>query len=380
MKFLKPLAYIAICVIAFNTTLLITVRVSQAQVIDFRDTAKWMITDPSAVHTVAGGKQSLFMPAFNGTSLAYLKNYEFKNGTIDVDVMFLGHRSFNGLALRLTSEKDYEYFYFRPQASGKMEALQYAPVFHDKASWQLCSGPGYNAGKEIPTQRWVHIKVVMKDDQAVLYYDNELEPSLKVYELKRGSGPGTVGLLSLYGGCFFADFKVTPESNPKIEPIALPKLDAGLIKEWQISQKFSADSVSMTVVPKDQKVKLKWQNVSADADGTVDLIKLTPEDSYGKKVIYAKVTINSERRQRRKLSLGFSDNITVFLNGTLLYEGRLSHNRYEMTLFRDKEEGVFLDLNKGKNEIVLALSEFQGGFGGWGFQACLDDPTNITFE
>lgn len=87
----------------------------------------------------------------------------------------------------------------------------------------------------------------------------------------------------------------------------------------------------------------------------------------------------SAKDQTKKLSLGFSDNVSVFLNNKILFDGTLNHNRYEMTMFVDKGEGIYLNLIKGKNELVLALSEFQGGFGGWGFEAVLDNVNDIKF-
>ena len=64
-----------------------------------------------------------------------------------------------------------------------------------------------------------------------------------------------------------------------------------------------------------------WSKAAADLDGIIDILKMTPDDDRPKKVIFAKVIINSEKAQNRKLSIGFSDNISVFLNNNLEYEG-----------------------------------------------------------
>ena len=84
-------------------------------------------------------------------------------------------------------------------------------------------------------------------------------------------------------------------------------------------------------------------------------------------VVYAATTIETDRDQVKKLLLGYSDEVSVFLNGRILYRGRSAQN------FRDpaflgivsvENDAVYLPLRKGKNELVLAVSELGGG---WGF-------------
>src|SRR5678815_5502508 len=90
------------------------------------------------------------------------------------------------------------------------------------------------------------------------------------------------------------------------------------------------------------------------------------------KVLYARTTILSDKAEVRRLALGYSDDVSVFLNGKILYRGRSAQ------AFRDPgflgivsadNDAVYLPLNKGKNELVLALSELGGG---WGFVCRLE--------
>jgi len=89
------------------------------------------------------------------------------------------------------------------------------------------------------------------------------------------------------------------------------------------------------------------------------------------KVVYARTFIDADRAGPRKLSLGYSDDVSVFLNGRVLYRGRSAQN------FRDpaflgivdaENDALWLPLKKGRNELVLALGELGGG---WGFIARL---------
>jgi hypothetical protein len=86
-------------------------------------------------------------------------------------------------------------------------------------------------------------------------------------------------------------------------------------------------------------------------------------------VVYATTAIEADRDEVRKLALGYSDEVSVFLNGRILFRGRSAQ------YFRDPaflgivsadNDVVYLPLLQGRNELVLAVSELGGG---WGFVA-----------
>ncbi len=70
------------------------------------------------------------------------------------------------------------------------------------------------------------------------------------------------------------------------------------------------------------------------------------------------------------LELGYSDDVTVFLNGELVYTGvngfESRHPEY-MGFVKPDFEKVALKLRPGDNEIVLAVTDDQRF--GWGFVA-----------
>ena len=98
-----------------------------------------------------------------------------------------------------------------------------------------------------------------------------------------------------------------------------------------------------------------------------------------KNTSFAKVTIVSDSEQTKKLNFGFSSRIMIFLNGQLLYSGQ------DAFLTRDYRflgtmgyfDDVYLSLNKGENEIWMAISEDLTFRGGWGFQAKIEDQKGI---
>jgi hypothetical protein len=136
-------------------------------------------------------------------------------------------------------------------------------------------------------------------------------------------------------------------------------------------------------------VQIRWQDVDAEPPGLVlvNRYRESPhprvsfatdwtkrlEPQPGMKVVYARALIESDREQVKKLAIGYSDDVSVFLNGAILYRGRSAQN------FRDpaflgivdaENDAVYLPLRKGSNELVLAVSELGGG---WGFICRLGD-------
>jgi hypothetical protein len=92
------------------------------------------------------------------------------------------------------------------------------------------------------------------------------------------------------------------------------------------------------------------------------------------KVVYARTSIRSDRDAVRKLSLGYSDDVSVFLNGRILYRGRSAQAFRDpgfLGIVSPDDDAIYLPLKKGNNELVLALSELGGG---WGFVARLAEP------
>ncbi|MEP3390293.1 MAG: hypothetical protein ABJO02_19025, partial [Reichenbachiella sp.] len=80
--------------------------------------------------------------------------------------------------------------------------------------------------------------------------------------------------------------------------------------------------------------------------------------------VFAKVTIQSDKDQLKYFEFGYSDRVVTILNGKPIYKGtnfwRSRDYRYLGTI--GLFDGVYLDLKKGKNTLLLAVSE---SFGGW---------------
>jgi len=78
---------------------------------------------------------------------AFLKDVEFENGVIEVDIAVDGSRSYPGVIFRMESEGNYERFYIRPHRPDfYSDNLQYVPAFNGIDGWQLYNGEGYTDG------------------------------------------------------------------------------------------------------------------------------------------------------------------------------------------------------------------------------------------
>ena len=61
-------------------------------------------------------------------SLAYPQKLNFKDGVIELDVVYPAGRSgYVGMAFHIKDNNHYETFYFRPGSSGTINAVQYIP-------------------------------------------------------------------------------------------------------------------------------------------------------------------------------------------------------------------------------------------------------------
>ena len=89
-----------------------------------------------------------------------------------------------------------------------------------------------------------------------------------------------------------------------------------------------------------------------------------------------RTTIESGRDQVKKLYIGYSDDVSVFLNGKILFRGRSAQNFRDpgfLGIVNSENDAVYLSLKKGRNQLMLAVSELGGG---WGFICRLADTDN----
>lgn len=375
--------------IVFLSSILTT---SYAQnIIPFSD-KRWKIEAQGQLVEYYKGYECLYLKLGRAT----LPDVQFLNGIIEFDICLTEQVSFSGFFFRQTSPGNYEEFYFRAQQSGNPDAYQYTPVFNGDPAWQLyhdqfdgvndgyihwkARGPlnGYNSVIEYPFERWAHVKVLVKNDKAELYFDSKFIGV--VNKLLQEQKAGAIGISSNVGAMRFANFSYTSTDDITIKsqenvPANIP---ANSIMQWQVSNSFKED------VLKDKNMldlsfvnKFSWKKLSIENGGFANLARLSPVTDSN--TVFAKITIVSDKDQVKKLDIGYSDRIKAFCNGQAIYSGNNSFRtrdyRYLGTI--GYFDTIYLPLKKGENTIMLAVSET---FGGWGVMGKWENMDGIRVK
>lgn len=384
---IKSFVVIAALVFTF-----LSAQVSErAQTTDI-DPTRWEIKDPKARVEEYLGRKSLYLTS----GYAFLKDVTFANGVIEVDVAAPATPSFVGVVFRAASAGDHEIVYFRPHKSGLEDAVQYTPSFNGSACWQLYSGPGFTAATEIPQSRWVHVRIEIAGMGARVFFNNSEKPVLVVEDLKRGNGAGSIGIWGSATGGHFSNFTYRADHSLTSVANKPAPIQNGILTKWELSEAFDASVRNPETIPSPAELAaMKWQAVGVESPGMVVVNRYrqttgvvpffrAASDRIGKrdgrKAVFARTVINSDRDQIVKMSFGYSDEITMFLNARPVFTGRSAFR------FRDpgflgimdvENDALYLQLKKGRNELLLGVADY---FGGWGFICRLDGVTGVTTE
>ncbi len=257
------------------------------------------------------------------------------------------------------------------------------------APWQIYNGPGFTRAVDIPRGAWFHVRLEITGAQAKLYVNDMREPSLVMNDLKSGVRKGGIRL----EGTYFSNFEVR-ETPPVAWERHEPAMPASTITKWSLSPSLDgADRDLERPLSQSEAGAMKWQDITAEPPGfvVIDRYRRNPnffptfardfskrlERQKGMQVVYARTTIVSDRDQLRKLNVGYSDDVSVFLNGGIHYRGR-SAQRFRdpgfLGIVNPDNDAVYLPLKKGRNELMLAVSELTGG---WGFICRFDDMDGV---
>jgi hypothetical protein len=267
--------------------------------------------------------------------------------------------------------------------------MQYTPVLNTGANWQLYHGPGFTGAVDIPKDVWFHLRLEVAGAQAKLYVKDMEKPALVMNDLKSGVQQGRIALYVLTGATYFSNFEVheTPAVSWERHN---PTMPADTLSKWSISPSYDALARNLErPLTKPEINSIQWQDVEAEPPGFIVLYRYREaphlrvsfandfskrlEPQPGMKVVYAKTTIESDRDQLKKLYLGYSDDVSVFLNGKILYRGRSAQYFRDpgfLGIVNPENDAIYLPLRKGQNELILAVSEIGGG---WGFICRLTD-------
>ncbi len=351
---------------------------------------KWAVKDQPATVETYRGKACL---AVSRQASPVLKELEFESGTIEMDMaLSLQGEAFLGVDFRIESGgKRFERIYFRPHASATPHAIQYDPHFNGYSNWQTYHGPLYEGNVALPPDGdWFHVKIEVVGSQARVFVDDAPKPQLVVRDLMSGSSAGAVGLWGTPTGAYFADIAIRPsDDSPATQPAPTQgapgqafTLAPGAITQWRVSKPFlisgdstqRADDIRRRMEEADYA---DWGEVQPEDEwGLVNLNRLVTDRPAGNATVLAGVVLHANEGQRRQLLFDSAEGVVVFLNGQSRYAGDDLGNGPAWRVNPD-EHRVELALEKGRNELVLAVSSRSFG---WAFLARLSDPSGLVIK
>jgi hypothetical protein len=316
------------------------------------------------------GRQSLWLR--NSTHVVRT-GVEFADGTIEFDVAPMDGGNFVGVLFRRESLTNQENIYLRFHRSGLYNALQYAPRVQGSSTWQLY--PEFNEVARWPRNSWTRVRVEVRGARLEVYLNDGPRPALVVPRLR---GPARRGAVAFWGrvneqpalwSAALSNISIRPAAAATDAPAARPAPPAGTLTRWEVAGPAQTEKGAVLKLP-----PLKdWRAAEAEESGLVNLNRHA-KAARGRWTVFARTTIKSAEARTALLELGYSDDVTVFLNGEPVYFGvngfESRHPEY-MGFVKPEFENVLLKLRAGDNEITLAVTDDQRF--GWGFIARLKD-------
>jgi hypothetical protein len=324
----------------------------------------------------------------------FLKDQLFADGTIEFDVELSG-MGFPGINFRMSPDnKDGENFYIRsfgPVRPELRSTLQYAALIDGMSIWDLSDE--YQSGAEVYQNKWNHVKLVVSGKQMKAYVNDMTRPALVVPELE---GHTESGGISLTGNVIYSSLVIKPGATEGLSPepgYISTYNDTRYLRSWQVSPAQDFPFGKEVVMPLPSMYgtlnasevpdsSTKWAPLRAETRAVVNLSRIYGHKANdARRLAWLKTNIESDNDQERILSLGFSDEVWVFLNGQILYVDKNYFGTPQQKLSNARcvieNTSIKLPLRKGSNELLIGLANY---FYGWGIVARLDDTKGIQLE
>lgn len=311
---------------------------------------------------------------------AVLKDVTFSDGTIEFDVNTVG-RGMPAIAFRQQDENNFELLYLRPDPAcpAFSACIQYAPQTHGVLLWDLF--PQYQTRAPLRENGWNHIKMVISGRRMKVFVNDATSPTLEVGRLE---GDSLKGGLRLQGPATFANMVITPDAVEGLspEPAKDPlEGDRGLVRNWRLSTFSALPNGKDPMYNEMPAASQEWKTISTERNGLVNLSRVygRPLPEPNRALAWVKATITSDKKQTKRVEIGWTRELWVFVNGKLVYADK---NLFEVEGARkfpdgrcSLENGSFpLPLEAGDNEVAVAIAN---EFFGWGLMLRLADPEGV---
>jgi hypothetical protein len=342
---------------------------------------RWTTTAGTVNFVEYMGKPSIELKAGNykehiPSGAATLKDLTFRDGTIEYDVAATTDMG-AGFIFRSADKDNFEMFYLRPRpkCEDAPDCVQYAPQTHGVLLWDVF--PQYQGPAPLRQGDWNHVKLVVSGRRMNIFINGATEPTLKIGRLE---GDSEEGSLMLAGPGVFANLTVDPAAVEGL--LATPEKDATAsdgryVRHWQLSPYAKLPTDQAPALADLPPSSAAWTPLEAERGGLVNVSRVygVPVERPERAVVWLKTTIHSSGEQQKQVSLGWAREISVFVNGKLVFADK---NLYQPPEARKTPDGRLslqngsftLPLKAGNNELAVAVVN---NFYGWGLEMRLDD-------
>lgn len=339
----------------------------------------WALSGEKATVTRHLGQASITLSSRD--AVARLVGADFHNGTIEFDISLEEKFGFPGLYFRTRDGGDAEVFYLRPDVVGKFHANQYNPSFNGLFAWQMYTGPRFGAPVRYKYGDWSHIKLVVSGTKMDVYIDSE-EPLLHIPNLAHGDSRGGIEIHGSNDTYHIANVKVSHDETVRTIGTAepYPASPKGLLTEFQVSRTpIPAKLIEAHAeLPNSLMEDQAWQPLAVNDLGMANLARAATK-TRDLNTLLVRKTITADEAKNIRLQYGYSDRVTIFLNGRALAHNDASFMKRDGDFYGTVGlfDSTFLPLRKGENELVFAVSE---SFGGWAIMAAIEDQSGLFIE
>jgi hypothetical protein len=369
------------CVVVLLGYLIVTPRV-QAEEKYPADNPLWMLSGKQVTVENFAGRAAIKI----NSGKALLEDVTLEDGLIEFDMYLSGERAFAYLYFRGQSEQEFEEIYFRSHKNNAPDALQYAPAFQRRSAWQLYHGETGTATATLRAEQWIPVKLELKGSQMTVWVGDTTEPTMVIKELG-GSPKG--GYLAFRGfvpktssapyAAYFSQLRITKVNTANKHPAKTPALPSGQLTKWRVSPAFDSVPGPISEWPKALSEPQSWQRPIMQANGAFEFLRSRPIPQGSRHwSVVAQTTVKSEQAQTCAIHLGFSDELTLSLNGqTLSYLDAIYRfdKPRQQGLMHPEQVVFYLPLVKGDNVIQAVVSD---KFGGWGLVARLEGCERVS--
>lgn len=158
---------------------------------------------------------------------------------------------------------------------------------------------------------------------------------------------------------------------PTVVPDTTPE---GRVSDWSISRPYPAERVRRDTYPHFYAIfGAGWHDVGADPGGMIDIGRNVDRRSESGDLVLARARVHAAEETRSTLTLGYSNDVDVYINGRWVFSGRNRHMSPGSSSpeWLHPSDTIPVRFARGVNEILLMVTE---GSLGWGFALTVDPP------